>query len=384
MLWTSSLAKAAYKASKDVCHAVGTARTASRAKHTADIAVQNATQAESEGSVEDAEGLHEAVSKAQMQALHAAVVDHEAATAKRRSVISLANDVKYWNKHRKRELIKACSKVIQEQKLAVEQNLKAWNLLKEGFLDSPHVLAISKEKLTETTYTDNSSQNHGGIGEGQSLEGHVKSYVDEDDVSSSMPSEQNDAGDFRPSELLNENGQNDDILATSSFLMPSDLSSASTPLRKESSSGIQHDYFAPSSSNRNEIDMPKVNDYRNAGDVHGSVFNEPDEAVFFEDALECSAISHDSINDNSTSMEAYHDASYDRVSDGDDTTTLADETQDDSNQMTDSMQSLVDGLLNWGGGNWDADDDLGLVLPKGMAASIASLAMEEQGILDLS
>ena len=36
--------------------------------------------------------------------------------------------------------------------------------------------------------------------------------------------------------------------------------------------------------------------------------------------------------------------------------------------MTASMQSLVDGLMNWGGA---IDFDEELILPKGMAASIA-------------
>jgi len=45
------------------------------------------------------------------------------------------------------------------------------------------------------------------------------------------------------------------------------------------------------------------------------------------------------------------------------------------NGLTDSMQSLVDGLMLWGG-QWDSEDDLSL--PRGMAAS---LAMDESGIL---
>ena len=45
------------------------------------------------------------------------------------------------------------------------------------------------------------------------------------------------------------------------------------------------------------------------------------------------------------------------------------------NALTDSMQSLVDGLMLWGG-QWDSEDDLSL--PRGMAAS---LAMDESRIL---
>jgi len=45
------------------------------------------------------------------------------------------------------------------------------------------------------------------------------------------------------------------------------------------------------------------------------------------------------------------------------------------NGLTSSMQSLVDGLMLWGG-QWDSEDDLSL--PHGMAAS---LVMDESGIL---
>jgi hypothetical protein len=48
---------------------------------------------------------------------------------------------------------------------------------------------------------------------------------------------------------------------------------------------------------------------------------------------------------------------------------------DGEEALTSSMQSLVNGLMNWGG-QYDSEEDF--ALPRGMAASIA---MEESGVL---
>ena len=46
MFWTASLASTAVTASEEVCNAVEAARTATRTKNTADVAVRNAIEAE--------------------------------------------------------------------------------------------------------------------------------------------------------------------------------------------------------------------------------------------------------------------------------------------------------------------------------------------------
>merc|ERR1712130_910472 len=51
------------------------------------------------------------------------------------------------------------------------------------------------------------------------------------------------------------------------------------------------------------------------------------------------------------------------------------ECTDENDIMTASMQSLVDGLMTWGG-KYDPQDDMSL--PSGMAVSIA---LEESGVL---
>ena len=55
------------------------------------------------------------------------------------------------------------------------------------------------------------------------------------------------------------------------------------------------------------------------------------------------------------------------------------QSDDEENEvLTSSMQSLVNGLMNWGG-QYDDEDDL--ALPTGMAASIA---LEESGMIGSS
>ena len=335
MMWTASLACAAYNASKDVCHAVQAAKVACRAKHTADIAVQKAIEAEmdSDGTLEESKLLHEKVSKSQMQALHAAVVDHEATAAKRRSVVSLANDVKYWNTHRKRDMIKACKHIVEEQKLAAAENMKAWNELKQGLLASPTIFDIGQDSGHSPTASN--------------ISGIIIEEVE---------------------------GQRDNVQKIS---LDRDIDVATS---------VQ-DYFSPQSIHYFEED-DKSQPPDDASDPHVSrdeerhstlsedeeVEVEEDEAVLFSDALSSSALSH-----HSSQPTEQHDTgsgSEDYVNFGE-----PKEEMDENNDMTDSMQSLVDGLLTWGGGgNWD--DELGLALPKGMAASIA---MEESsGMLDIA
>lgn len=334
MLWTASLASAAYSASKDVCGAVEAARTASRAKRTADIAVQNATQAEREvnGTLEETKILQERVSRSQMQALHAAVVEHEAASAKRRSVVSLANDVKYWNTHRKRDLITACSQVVKEQKLSAAQNVKAWTQLKQGLLDSPSIFDVGQNSQHESSRVQ------------QSTDPETK----------------------EPNLIESQTPQTD---RSHEIQTPSGNIVVATTLQ---------DYFSPSASLRHDDDFLPPIDYESSlasREAQHSISSESEEALVFSDALSSSALSHESIN--ASGQLSVSDGDNECEDDG-----RQNDNNEDKNDMTESMQSLVDGLLTWGGGgNWDVEDELGLALPKGMAAS---LAMEERGILDLA
>lgn len=342
MLWGASLASAAYRASKDVCGAVEAARTATRAKYTADIAVQNATRTEREAdsTPEERKILQERVSRSQMQALHAAVVEHEAASAKRRSVVSLANDVKYWNTNRKRDLIMACTKVVKEQKYSASQNVKAWTELKEGLLDSLSIFDAG-QKVQPVSPTQKTS------------------VVGRNDLSLIQESK------------INEQGSSHETLksaaAANAIVSPTLENYFSSSTYQQDDEGLPPELVNEASlaSNKNH-------------DAEHSVSSES-EALVFSDALSTSAMSHESFHATCSEQHAIICGNTeDEYEDGQ----RKNEESDDTNDMTESMQSLVDGLLTWGGGgNWDVQDDLDLALPKGMAAS---LAMEERGILDLA
>ena len=109
--WQASLANSAVSAAEDVRSAVRAAKTAENAKAAASAAAyaaQSACDAGGFPSIDEARAAQTRASIAQSHAFHAAVVDHEAKAVKRRATLALAHDVKCWNVHRKREMLKAC------------------------------------------------------------------------------------------------------------------------------------------------------------------------------------------------------------------------------------------------------------------------------------
>jgi hypothetical protein len=344
MLWAASLANAAYSASKDVCGAVEAARTASRAKHTADIAATNAIQAEKDEKEtgEEAKMLQERVSRSQMQALHAAVVEHEALAAKRRSVISLANDVKYWNTHRKRDLIKACSRVVKEQASAAAQNLNAWTQLRDGLLASTSIFDVGQKNQRDASRF-----------------------------------EQNPLADANVVQESQSEISNEEQMPRENIVVAATVQDYFSPQISQQDDEI---LFSPSLSQHDDELLPPIDGETSipCRDVQQSISSFSEDALVFSDALSSSALSHDSIDVCEPDQELGGDSDSKNSERG----MMMNEDVDVKDDMTESMQSLVDGLLTWGGGgNWEVEDELGLTLPKGMAAS---LAMEEREILDLA
>ena len=71
------------------------------------MAAQTACDSGNFANIEEARAAQTRASIAQSHAIHAAVVDHEAKSVKRRAAVALAHDVKCWNVHRKRELLRS-------------------------------------------------------------------------------------------------------------------------------------------------------------------------------------------------------------------------------------------------------------------------------------
>lgn len=314
MMWSAALAASAYNASKDVCQTIKAAQVASRAKATADCAVENTVTAEKEcnESGEALKAIQEKVATSKMQALHAAVVEHEAATAKKRSVVSLANDVKHWNTQRKSELLQLCRNTVKQQISSVRDNLQGWERLKEGLIASPNIFQGT------TTHAPNLL--HSPV---------ANSFKNEKSAIHSAASEI----------PLHEKKEEDPEIAVE------ECTSGVESLSYE----IQNDYFVSSPSHDNSTSVTPSHELEN------ETKNDDEESSLCSNALHTEDKSHDSQID----IEHF---------DSNDDSFFHSEKDDGENGMTESMQSLVDGLLNWGG-NYE-EDDLDLNLPKGMAASL--------------
>jgi hypothetical protein len=140
LLWQSSLSTSAVAAVSEVRDAVRASHTASRAKSAAFIAAEKAKKAyescDHSSSKEKIQHTQSEASNAQSHAIHATVVEYEANIAKKRSAISLAQDVKSWNIHRKRELLRTCVEVAKSQQEACRKAADAWESLRDGLIAS--------------------------------------------------------------------------------------------------------------------------------------------------------------------------------------------------------------------------------------------------------
>jgi len=138
--WQTSLADAAVSAAEDVRSAIRASRTASNAKAAANSAAMSADNACSQGdfaTMEEARAAQTRASIAKSHAIHAAVVDHETKAVKRRATLALAHDVKCWNLHRKSELLKSCLSYARSQHEGTRRAVDAWSSLRDGFIGTP-------------------------------------------------------------------------------------------------------------------------------------------------------------------------------------------------------------------------------------------------------
>lgn len=135
--WQTSLASSAVSAAEDVRATVRAFRTASNARATASSAALSAQlvcEKAEFATMEDARAAQTRSSIAQSHAIHAAVVEHEAKTIKRRATLALAHDVKTWNIHRKREMLRSCIAYAKAQHEATRRAVDSWSSLRDGFI----------------------------------------------------------------------------------------------------------------------------------------------------------------------------------------------------------------------------------------------------------
>lgn len=287
MVWNASLASASKLACKVVKCAAEAARVAKKAKQTAEGAVSQALgelRTDIYKTPEEEGQMKEKLASLRMQALHAAVVEHETAVAKRKAAVSLANDVKYWNSHRKRSLLDACMNMTRAQLGATKEELKAWCQLRDGILSSPNDLFV-QEKIV--------------------LQDH------ELDMSRDL----------------------DDRASHDGFGMGTE-----SPLKHQEENIRIDDYFGTSQSK----------DVVSVYDSVSSSFKENQECDF------------DNGCQNTTSNFNVHNTfDVKGQNEGEENTDLDQSRIRDSDEMSESMQSLVEGLLSWGE-NWEADEEFNM------------------------
>ena len=147
--WQTALANSAVTAAEDVRAVIRVARTASNARAAASSAALTAQTACERGefaNIDEARAAQTRASIAQSHAIHSAVVEHEAKTVKRRATLALANDVEAWNIHRKKEMLRTCIEFAKSQHKASRRGVDAWSTLRDGFIGAPMNPSIMERK----------------------------------------------------------------------------------------------------------------------------------------------------------------------------------------------------------------------------------------------
>jgi hypothetical protein len=369
--WQTSLAGSAIAAAEDVREAVRTARTAASAKAATQAAAfqaQTLCETGTFSSIDEARTAQTRSSMAHSHAIHAAVVDHEAKTVKRRATLALAHDVKCWNVHRKREMLRACLEYSRAQHEATRRAVDAWSTLRDGF--------VGRSGLPVA----------GGIppvakcaqyGRPASSGATLCRPVDERpsvaliDLSESglicdpgaPPALSTDTESANPV-VCNDDCSSQDIMG-SKYLAKSG-SPSSPPMN------------GPSLTDMFALPFATAEPIAEGGDggatgVPALTKTRPD-AGRSREVID-SIVSHRPVRDGSTAGSQEHrfasssalrldesnlSSSHDHFSDA----------MSNNQQLSVSMHSLIDGLMTWGGGFDDEDEDHFNLLPPKMAANI--------------
>lgn len=310
--WQASLAASAVAAAEDVRKAVRVSKTASSAKAAASAAAFSAQTVCESGefsSMDEARAAQTRASISQSHAIHAAVIEHEANSVKRRAALALAHDVKCWNIHRKREMLNACLCYARSQHEAARRSVDAWSSLRDGFIVSPVIPSVKERKAAASQLFDRNAQ----VPSSRSC----TSSADNDEVSVRI--------------FDNPSVQGADISYPEIVAVDHKILSA----KSESSSG--------------QVDGVSFNDTFLPLVAASPIFEErPREAV---------------LRENPDFQQEKGDIS-----------------KGEGDAMSSSMQSLVDGLMSWGGGFENEEEHF--ALPAGMARNIVEEQISALQIVD--
>ena len=328
--WQTALAHSAVAAAEDVRSTVRAARTACNAKLAAVNAAHMAQEVCEKGrfaNINEARAAQTRSSIAQSHAIHATVVEHEAKTVKRRATLALAHDVKCWNAHRKREILKICLAHAKSQHEATRRAVDAWSCLRDGYVGSTIIPSTQVWKPTKK-----------------------KSVPVNDPL-------EVEATIFGNSESSGE--EHSPIIAVEhkSLKRPTEPQVTTSPGNIERANIAQpYDGPDPVVSLVVASPIPEVEDTPDDSEEEGlAIQSSKTQPV---EATQDSFGSHDEQQKQDFLAQAIMMArsANDEAS-----------VKETNEALTSSMQSLVDGLMNWGG--IDVEDNF--ALPTGMAASIA-------------
>jgi hypothetical protein len=411
--WQSALASAAVSAAEDVRSAVRASRTAARAKIAAQAASDSAEKVCETGrfaTPEDASAAQTKASIAKSHAIHSAVIEHEALVAKRRATMALAHDVKCWNVHRKRELLSLCQHLAREQREASHQALLAWDRLREGFVGAspttildvqgepdakvraavtsvPEVLSFSLESSIDTfglgssverplpAVASDANASHDELpvlGMGPSLEESIPSTALSPAHSMSQLGfsyESNHVAESERGDDETGSHQRQGLTTKEAAVDEPNLRCNETLDNFASDDDPNDDASSASSSDSNSSgSISSSSSSSDSGSNHSSSSNAPSAQCSDGDCHFADPSTIDNIY-NSRGFESDHE-------EPDEEQVGRAETKAQANEvMSGSMQSIVDGLMEWGQ-QYDSADDLSL--PSGMAVS---MMLEEAGVV---
>ena len=317
-------------AAEDVRAAIRVARTASNARAAASSAAltaQTACERDEFANIDEARAAQTRASIAQSHAIHAAVVEHEANTVKRRATLALANDVETWNIHRKKEMLRTCISFARTQHQASRRSVDAWSTLRDGFIGAPMNPSIAERKSTSQTRLHPPSNQP---------------------APPSQPSALNDSGeaistifDDSPAIVAVDHNVLSFIDSHACFTLP--------PVQEEETEVLQSSKVGMDDSIKST----------------GDDFHLP-----FAEAAPIAGSANDLISfDSYTADYPLQQSLFGRRSSNQDHRQQQNESSFTDETMGESMQSIVNGIINKWGLGFESDDDH-LALPVGMAASI--------------
>lgn len=299
-------------------------RTASNARAAASSAAFSAQTACERGefaNLDEARAAQTRASIAQSHAIHAAVVEHEAKTVKRRATLALAHDVKTWNVHRKREMLRSCIAYARSQHVATRRSVDAWSTLRDGFIGTPLNPSVVEKRATPPSRPNFAPRAP-----------EMRQLVEPGEVTATIFENMSPSFhiDIPPT-----------IVAVDHNILANEVAGRSKHLEF---SGKDERF-----TTRERLDPQSNFPFAVAAPI---LTEEVEDLMSFHFQEHCNAASN-SLPD------------------------LPRESSLTEEKLSASMQSLVDGLMNWGGG-FEADEDH-FALPVGMAASIS---LEERPCFD--